>query len=191
MQSQLSRCFQFRSFTLQWHWSGTEPPCLALQTSDGTLKSLRYSVFSGSTCYQFFKIPPKFPTFIWKFICKNSELEVWTSPQGPLCFRKHIWKRLQCFSSFFFFLNVNVQNVSVSFKFIWGPLSLLWFLWFRVQFYHECSWSILKASLWIISCLLVFCEASYFATELFLAWLLSHLIFQNHREPLLTQMEKW
>lgn len=126
---------------------------------------------------------------MWKFKYKILNWRCEYLPRVP--FVKHIWKCLQCFYSFFFFLNVNAQKVSVSFKFIWGPLSLLGFLWFRVQFYHKCSWSIFRASLWIISGLLVFYEASYFATEIFLEWFLSHLIFQNHKEPFLTQMEKW
>lgn len=33
-----------------WHWSSTEPSCLALQTRGDTLKSHCYSVCSGSTC---------------------------------------------------------------------------------------------------------------------------------------------
>lgn len=60
IQSQLSRCCQFMFFTLEWHQSSTEPSCLALQMSGGTLKSHCYCVCSDSTCYEFLKVPPKF-----------------------------------------------------------------------------------------------------------------------------------
>lgn len=104
---------------------------------------------------------------------------------------KHILKCLWCFSSFSSkFLNVNVQKVPVSFKCLWGVLSFLGFLWFSMQFYikvflkHFESFPVNyfwpSGILWSI----IFCNWNIFSM------ILARLIFQNHREPLLKQMEK-
>lgn len=54
---------------------------------------------------------------------------------------------------------------------IFGKSSLsLGFYDSACSFIQKCSRSSLKASLWIISALLMLYEASYFAIEIFLAW---------------------
>lgn len=119
-----------------------------------------------------FKTCLKFLSFIWKFLDKRCELGCMSIHSGRDLFvlGKHILKCLQWFSSFFpKFLDVNIQKVSGGSKCLRGVLSQ-GFYDSACNFIQKCSWSIPKASLWIISGLLVFYEASYFAIEIFLAW---------------------
>lgn len=104
---------------------------------------------------------------------------------------KHNSKCLQCFSFFFSkFLNVSAEKVSASFGCLWGVLSLLELLWFSMQSYtkvflkHFESFPVNyfwpSGILWSI----IFCNWNIFSM------ILALLIFQNHRESLLKQMEK-